>query len=359
VTLLTEFPAQAGFNEAEFARLDPAFIRFSSGTTGKAKGVVLSHATLLARIRAGNRRMEIGPADRVIWILPMAHHFAVSIMLYLLNGAVTVIVGSHLAEDLLTAGREHGGTVLYGAPFHHALLAAEPSGRPWPGLRLAVSTAAPLSLHTAQAFDDRFGIPLAQGLGIIEVGLPLLNTTAPREKPGSVGRPTPEVGIELRDPESGEHVLPGKVGELFLCTEGMLDAYLNPWQLKESVLASGAWFRTGDLAQLDHDGYLFLVGRTQSVINVAGMKCFPEEIEAVLQSHPGVHAARVFGRKHQRFGAIPVADIVATDPRSAPSSASLLAHCRRSLASYKIPVDFRFVIELPRTPSGKIQRTST
>ena len=194
VTLADEL----GFDEKTLTALNPAFIRFSSGTTGTSKGIVLSHESLLARVTAANRGLGIGPADRIVWILPMAHHFAVSIMLYLLHGATTIIENSHLAEDVLTAATKHGGTVLYGAPFHHALLAAEGSGRVWPTLRLAVSTAATLPLATAQAFDQRYGLPLVQGLGIIEVGLPLLNLERAREKPTSVGRPLPDYAAEVR-----------------------------------------------------------------------------------------------------------------------------------------------------------------
>ena len=345
---------ELGFGEAPFAALDPAFIRFSSGTTGKAKGVVLSHATLLARIETGNRRLEITPDDRIVWILPMAHHFAVSIMLYLLKGAATVVVRSHLAEEILDAALSHGGTVLYGAPFHHALLAMDPSERPWPSLRLAVSTAAPLPLSTARAFHARYGVALSQGFGIIEVGLPFLNTAAPQEKPGSVGRPGRDVAFKLRNPETGEAVAPGEIGELLLQAEGMFDAYLNPWQPRQDVLVQGRWFCTGDLARLDEGGCLYLVGRTKSVINIAGMKCFPEEVEAVLLTHPGVRAARVTGEGHPQFGAVPVADIVAANPP--PSVENLVEHCRNALARYKIPVEFRFVHKLPKTASGKIRR---
>lgn len=332
------------FNEAKLAALNPAFIRFSSGTTGRSKGIVLSHESLLARVTAANRGLCIGPSDRVVWILPMAHHFAVSIILYLLHGATTVIENSHLAEDVLTAATTHGGTVLYGAPFHHGMLAAEQSGRVWPSLRLAVSTAATLSLATAQAFEQRFGLPLSQGLGIIEVGLPLLNLAQPREKPTSVGRPLPDYAAKLN-----------AEGELLLRGPGMLDAYLEPWRTRAEILEDG-WFRTGDLARIDSDGDVHLLGRSHSAINVAGLKCFPEEIEAVLCALPEVRLARVSGKANPRFGAVPVAEIVPRDAANPPKISALAAHCRASLARYKVPIEFRFVASVPLTPSGKIQR---
>ncbi len=331
-------------HEAPLAALNPAFIRFSSGTTGTSKGIVLSHESLLARVTAANRGLGIGPADRVVWILPMAHHFAVSIMLYLLHGATTIIENSHLAEDVLGAALGHGGTVLYGAPFHHALLAGEASGRAWPALRLAVSTAAALPLTTAEAFLARYGLPLTQGLGVIEVGLPLLNLRAAHEKPGAVGAPLPDYEARL-DAD----------GALLLRGPGMFDAYLHPWRARAEVLEDG-WFRTGDLARVDADGDFFLQGRASSVINVAGLKCFPEEIETVLAEVPGVRQVRVSGRPHPKVGAVPLAEIVPTDPAAPPKVSALISHCRTQLARYKIPVEFRFVESLSLTASGKIKR---
>ena len=330
--------------EADLAALNPAFIRFSSGTTGTSKGIVLSHESLLARVTAANRGLRIGPADRVVWILPMAHHFAVSIMLYLLHGATTIIENSHLAEDVLAAALAHGGTVLYGAPFHHALLAGEASGRTWPSLRLAVSTAAALPPATAEAFLARYGLPLTQGLGVIEVGLPLLNLRAAAAKPDAIGGPLPDYDARL-DAD----------GALLLRGPGMFDAYLHPWRSRAEVLEDG-WFRTGDLARVDEDGDFFLQGRVSSVINVAGLKCFPEEIETVLAEVPGVRQVRVSGRPHPKVGAVPLAEIVPADPAAPPKVSTLIAHCRTQLARYKVPVEFRFVESLPLTASGKIKR---
>jgi acyl-CoA synthetase (AMP-forming)/AMP-acid ligase II len=283
----------------------------------------------------------------------MAHHFAVSIMLYLLEGAGIVLEDSHLAGELLAAARARGATVFYGSPFHLALLAAEDSDRGWPALRLAVGTAVTLPEATAIAFERRYGVAPAQGFGIIEAGLPLLNTDAARAKPLSVGRPD-DCALRLRD-ERGADVAPGEIGELWLRGPGMFDAYLAPW-CERAAATDGGWFATGDLASQDEDGHVFLRGRRKSVINFGGVKFFPEEVEEVLNAHPAVRESRVSGELHERWGAVAVAEIVAHDAIEPPCAAALVKHCRERLAGYKVPVRFRMVAELPHTASGKLRR---
>ena len=331
--------------EVEFAALNPAFIRFSSGTTGRSKGVVLSHESLLERITAANQVLQIGPDDRVLWMLPMAHHFAVSIVLYLYFGACTVVGESHLAADVLELAETESATVIYGSPFHHALLAADAGNFQWPQLRLPVSTAAGLPEATARAFDARFGKPLVKGLGIIEVGLPLINADSAREVPGSVGKPVPGFEIELRD-------VTGGLGELWLRGPGMFDAYLSPWQPRAEVCVEG-WFATGDLARIDDAGRVTLCGRKKSVLNIGGMKVFPEEIEAVLDRHPAVKRSRAYGRDHAVLGAVVVAEVVLLSEVTAPA---LKTWCRHSLSAFKVPAVIQFVDALPLTASGKIRR---
>ncbi len=347
-------PAPPTYDEAALAAMNPALIRFSSGTTGQSKGVVLSHDTLLARVTACNSRLKIGPGDRVIWILPMAHHFAVSIVLYLLHGATTVIVDSHLAEDLYAAIRDQKGTVLYGSPFHHALLADYPEGRPLPALRVSVSTAAPLPKATAEAFQERYDLPITQGLGIIEVGLPLLNDEAAASDPLRVGRPQQGFEVTIRD-ESGTNLEAGKTGELLLRGPGMFDAYLSPWRKRDEVLDAG-WFHTGDLGHQHEDGSVTLSGRLKSVINVAGMKVFAEEVEQTLCEHPAVKEARVCALPHPQVGQVPVAELVAADPENPPKKPAILSFCRERLSHYKVPMKISWVDALPKTASGKIKR---
>jgi long-chain acyl-CoA synthetase len=341
------------FPEERFRALRPAFIRFSSGTTGSSKGVVIGHEALLARVRSANRRLGISQKDRVLWTLSMAHHFAVSIVLYLLQSATTVLEDSHLAAEVLTTARDSKATVFYGSPFHLAQLAAEDSGRDWPTLRLAVGTAAAVPRETSENFLRRFGVAPAQGLGIIEVGLPLLNTEAPDSRPESVGRPD---DIEAHIADLLFQPAPaGELGELWLRGPGMFDAYLSPWTERRDATRDG-WFSTGDLATRDGDGFIFLRGRKKSVINFGGMKFFPEEVEVILNAHPSILESRVFPEPHERWGSIAVAEIVPRDPANPPKSPALAKHCREFLAAYKIPVRFVLVEKLARTASGKLRR---
>jgi len=345
--------SEPDFPESSFQALNPAFIRFSSGTTGTSKGVVLSHETLLARITAANEGLKIGTQDCVLWMLPLAHHFAVSIVLYLHAGAVTVLESSTTREDILAAAEAHEATVMYGAPFHYAMLGADPGNFRWPSLRLAVSTAAALSEVTACTFQKRFDQPLVQGLGIIEVGLSVINLDDAGEHPTAIGRPLPAYEVALLS-TAGEPVADGEPGEFHVRGPGLLDAYLVPWDPQP---LSNGYFASGDLVVRNPEGLLTLVGRSKSVINVAGMKVFPEEVEAILNLHPDILASRVFGQEHPHAGQIPIGEIIPVNADSPPKAIDLQRHCRQHLSAYKVPLRFLPVDELPRTSSGKIRRS--
>ena len=330
--------------------LNLAFIRFTSGTTSARKGVALAHETIRDRVASANRAFGIRPDDTVIWCLPMAHHFLITIVLYLSVGATVVLARHVLAKPFLEAINRWQGTVLYAAPFHFAMLARDNSEMKIPSVRLAVSTTCALPQSVAEDFFRRFEVALVQALGVIELGLVSLNTEDPRRRWNSVGRPAGEVRVRIHNPDADG------CGEVAVAGPGIFDAYVAPWVPRDQVLRAGEFF-TGDIGRMDADGFLFLLSRQTAVINLAGRKVFPEEIEAVLNRHPAVRESRVYGKPHPHLGEVVEAELV-LDPSDANLD-SVRQYCREHLASYKIPTRFTCVAALPRTPvTGKIRRAA-
>jgi len=332
-----------------FSEINCAFIRFTSGTTGTSKGVVLSHETIDERIRAANEVLAIGPSDRVLWVLSMSYHFTVSIVAYLTFGATIVLPENHFATAITEAVHCSQATLLYASPTHYALLADSPQAAPLPSLRLAISTTSSLNGGVATTFAERYQRPISQALGIIEAGLPCIHADPASYRWDSVGRVQPPYGLRLEEVGLGpEHQA------ILLSGPGFLDAYYDPWQTRSQIM-QGGWFRTGDVGHVDRDGYLFLRGRSKDVISVMGMKFFPQEVERVLATHPQVEAASVCGIRDERWGETVYARVVARRAADlADFERALRQHCRQQLAAYKVPERIEFVTALPRTASGKI-----
>ncbi len=346
-------------HESEFAATGPAYLRFTSGTTSERKGVVIGHARIAERLAAANEGLAITEDDRVLWLLPMAHHFVVSILLYLQRGATILLPASSLAPAVLELAETHKATVLYASPHHMKLLGKDTGERRLDDLRLAVSTAEGLRAPIAEAFAARFGRPVVQALGIMEVGLPVMNKASATAKPEALGRPQPayEVWLRAEDGSAATGESPDHAGELCLRGPGMLDAYLDPW-IPAAELLHPDGFRTGDQAWRDADGDLHLLGRRAARINMAGMKFFCEEVEAVLDTHPAIERSRVFATEHPHLGEIPSAEIVlAAGVAEAPNARELAGFCRERLAAYMVPRRFDVVDALPLTPTGKLSRT--
>lgn len=351
-------PPVDGAGDAAFRALDPAYLRFTSGTTSERKGVILSHRRIAERLAAANEGLQIGPDDRVLWLLPMAHHFVVSILLYLRYGATILLPAASLTRPVLELASRERASVLYASPFHHHLLSKDASGLRLDGVRLAISTAEGLRADVAARFRERFGVALAQALGIIEVGLPVVNLDEAEAKPAALGRPLPAYDVWLRA-EDGSRVTgpggPDRTGEVCIRGPGLFDAYLAPWAPSADLLEPDG-FRTGDQGWFDADGTLFLAGRRKNRISMAGLKFFAEEVEAVIARHPAVRECRVFARQHPQLGEIPIAEVVLADPAHEPRKSELLAHCRAELPRYKIPRELHFVAPLERTVTGKLKR---
>lgn len=330
-----------------------AFIRFTSGTTGSSKGVMLSHDTVEERIRCANSALKIKPGDRVLCVLSMAYHFVVSIILYLRNGACIVISKGTNAAQMLEDIRKHQITMVYAAPMQIRLLCSDTGKEAIPSVRMVISTSASIGKELCERFIGRYGIPVSQAYGIIELGLPMVNDDG--GDPESVGRCVDGFEAAILD-ENAQSLLPGVLGELGLKGPGMLDAYLSPYKKREEILVNG-WFLTGDLALKDEMGRIKIAGRKKAVINVSGNKVFPEEVEAVLEESPYVESCKVTGVPHVLTGELVQAEIVLKNGVAPPDQEELIRFCRKRLSAYKAPQRILFVERLEMTGSGKTKRT--
>jgi long-chain acyl-CoA synthetase len=338
---------------AEYYALNPAFIRFSSGTTGASKGVVLSHETIVERTDAANKALDITENDKVIWVLSMSYHFVVSILLFLRRGATIVLCCREFLSSLIDGLARHQGTFIYASPVHYRIMTKSTmfSADMFVNIRLAVSTAMRLPEVDARSFRDKFGLELAEAYGIIEVGLPFINCCGDAAKRGSVGSILPDYEARIVNPD------PEGIGEVYVKGSGMFDAYLSPWQNREQALVDG-WFKSGDLGRIDADGFLFLCGRDNNVINFAGMKVFPDEVESVLNQHPDVRESLVYGTAHAEYGELPWADVILEGGAEMTDidASEIRRFCYQYLAPYKVPKGFRCVPSLGKTASGKLKR---
>jgi long-chain acyl-CoA synthetase len=347
-----EWIDRAADGPAPFRALDPAFIRFTSGTTDRCKGVVLSHEATAARVEAADRVLRFHEGDRILWVLPLAYHFAVTIVAYVRAGAHILMCADTLPAAMLGAIRRLRATVLYASPLHFERLGHQGHGAPLQSLRLALSTSAPISAEVMTRFESTHGVPVSQAYGIIEAGLPCINVAGHGLPASSVGGAVPgyEVAAFGHD---GERLGPAASGEIGVRGQGLFSAYYAPWTPREQVTCEG-WFLTGDVGRLDAAGALYLEGRKKATIFVGGLKFFPEEVEACIDRFPGVRESRVWGQRHPRLGQVPRAEIV-VEPTGCNLEA-LRAHCAHALSPYKVPLDFTVVEALARSPGGKILR---
>lgn len=363
-TVETVIPMQVGSFRFSFTHIhesvafapfvhQPAFIRFTSGTTGKAKGVIVSHQTVLDRINGANKGLELGPTDTVIWVLPMAYHFIVSIILYVKFGAAIAVAKDFLAKNIIEITNLRKGTLLYASPVQIRLLANDASAVQMPSLKKVISTSATIALDVCKAFKARFSTDVSQAYGIIEIGLPILNYTKSDEHPEAVGYAQPGYTVDILDEQN--NALPnGSVGNLGIKGPGMFDAYLLPPTLSKDVLKNG-YFLTADYASKTEGGLIKIEGRSKSVINISGLKVFPEEVEAVLEMIPEIKQARISSRPHPLLGQIIEGEIVLYEGTTIDIE-DVLTYCKKRLSSFKAPQRLKIVDALPMTNTGKLQR---
>jgi long-chain acyl-CoA synthetase len=335
----------------------PALIIYSSGTTGRPKGIVLGHRQLLANARLTMNVLGYGPDDRFLTLLPSFHLFGFSFD-FLYSGLVRgrlVALPSFTAEQALEFIERHRITVMAGVPtmFVTMFEASMRAGRDISSLRLIDVGGGPVPTTLIRELKG-LGIDTVESYGLTEIttvaSVSLPGVMAPE---GSCG-PVLE-GIEVRVcDDQDQPVAPGQPGELQFRYEGFMLEYWQQPELTAATLKDG-WLRTGDVGRLDEDGNLYILDRIKDMIVTNGYNVFPKEVELVLHEHPGVQQAAVVGLPHEVRGE-DVHAFVVRRPESQVAADEILDWCNQNLARFKVPRGIDFVSEMPLTASGKIRR---
>jgi len=334
---------------------DVAVCLYTSGTTGRPKGALLSHRNLIANLESFRAVLHVTQDDVFLAVLPLFHAYGATVLFLepLSVGATIVVEPRFVPEAVLRAIAQNRVTVFAGVPSMYAVLAATP--RPaadFSAWRLCISGGAPLSVAVAEAFEARYGTSIYEGYGPTECA-PVLTVNPPfgQRKLGSVGPPIPRVELRILD-ERGNVLPPGAVGEIVARGPNVMQGYLNRPAETADVLRDG-WYYTGDLGRTDEDGYYYIVDRKTDLILVGGLNVYPREVELVLGGHPSVAEVAVIGIPDPVRGEAPKAFVILRNGQDI-STADLLQWCRQRLANYKVPRSIAVVPDLPRTVTGKI-----
>jgi long-chain acyl-CoA synthetase len=338
---------------------DVAVLAYTSGTTGEPKGAVLTHTNLFANLRQQMQVPQSAREEDVFFLaLPLFHIFGLNVTLGLLvmNGATGLVLDRFEPIASLRLIEDHKVTVLFGAPTMYTSWVETPGVDQYDlsSVRLAISGAAPLEADVLQRFKELFGVDVWEGYGLTETSPTLTtNRMANEARPLSVGKPLPEVELRIVDVD-GKEVELGDTGEIVVRGPNVFGGYWNRPEETEAAFLNG-WFRTGDVAVRDEEGYIYLVDRKRDLIIVSGFNVFPSEVEAALLQNPKVAEAAVVGVAHPYTGEAVKAFVVLEQGLDATPS-ELLADVEQRLARFKCPRAIEIVEELPHLMTGKVLR---
>ncbi|WP_226365423.1 class I adenylate-forming enzyme family protein [Pseudonocardia sp. ICBG162] len=342
---------------------DVAWMLYTSGTTGRPKGVYLTQRGCFWVVAACWAPIAgLGPDDVVLSALPLFHSYA--LVLCVLGvfavGASERILPRFSVSDVaarFSGGPEGDVTVFPGVPtmFHYLLDRVGDRGIDAPALRLCVSAGAILQASVTERFEAAFGVPLLDGYGITETStMVTMNWPTGSRVMGSCGLPLPGLTVRLVDPATAADVGPEEEGELWVRGPNVTPGYHGLPEATAAVLVDG-WYRTGDLGRRDAHGYLRISGRTKELIIRGGENIYPAEVEEALAAAAGVRDVAVVGMEHRHLGEVPVAFVVPAGPGPL-DHASVLASARARLSAFKVPDRLIECSTIPRTGSGKILR---
>jgi long-chain acyl-CoA synthetase len=344
---------------------DPALLTYTSGTTGAPKGAVGTHGNLLAVAYGNQQWLDLRPGDVVLAVAPLFHitgAVATATTALTVGRCELVFVGRIRASNLLAALRDHHVQHILGSiTVYNTLLDSEEAvAEDFSHVRTVFSGGAPVPPATVAKFQERFGHYIHNIYGMTEtasavIAVPLGQRARQDPASGTLAIGVPLPGLEARVVDLADNEVPtGETGELVLRGPQCMQHYLNRPDATSATIRDG-WLHTGDVGMIDADGWIYLVDRQKDQINVSGYKVWPREVEDILYEHPDVNEAAVVGLPDPRSGERVVAFVsVHAGGRLDPDQ--LRAHVRQRLAAFKVPQEVVVRADLPKTPTGKIQR---
>ena len=349
-TLMAEASPEA--KAVEMNEDDPSMLLYTSGTTGFPKGALHSHGNIAYNGDACIRHFELNEQDKILYCMPLFHGFGQTVALNpaFAMGATLILHPQFDPETVLRSLQRQETTIFFGVPALFNLLYEHATPAHFQTVRRFISSASTLPPALAQKWIDKFGIGINESYGSSETFSITFNPDV-TAKPNSVGRPMDGVEICMMD-EQDRPVLPGERGELVVRGGTLMLGYWNRPEETTFSMRNG-WFHSGDIGIIDEDGFVYIVDRVKDMVNLAGNKVYPSEVENVFYQHPAVKEVAVYGITDDNFGETVVATVIVQD-QSQVTSRDLTDHCRQHVADFKVPSIVQFVDELPKSKTGKI-----
>jgi len=347
----------AYFETVERKAEDLAAILYTSGTTGRSKGAMLTHGNLASNAEVLHREWGFVPDDVLIHMLPLFHVHGLFVASHcvLMNGTA---MRFHARFDARRAIADFArSTVFMGVPTFYTRLLAEAglTREACARMRLFVSGSAPLAAETHVEFEERTGFRILERYGMTETGMLTSNPLEGDRRAGTVGMPLPGTRLRIVD-DDDRPIAAGEIGHIQVSGPSVFPGY---WQMPEKnaeEFTADGFFRTGDVGNVSPDGYVTIVGRSKDLIITGGYNVYPKEIEIAIDEMEGVQESAVFGVPHPDFGEAVTAVVVRRAESAAPAEKEVLAALKSKVANFKVPKHVYFVEELPRNAMGKVQK---
>lgn len=336
---------------------DGSIIFYTSGTTGRSKGALLSHKNMESNLEALKQAWHLEEKDKLLLTLPLYHIHGLGVALCgsFYNGYSFVLRKKFDPEEILKFIEEMKCTLFMGVPTMYIKILESKDKEKYDtsSMRLFISGSAPLSAETFKEFKDIFGHEILERAGMSETNMNFSNPYHGKRKPGTVGQPL--LGVEVKIVDEGfNEVAHGKEGEILLKGPNVFKGYWNAEEKTKESFHDG-WFITGDIGKIDEEGYITFLGRSKDLIISGGLNIYPAEVEEVINSHHSVLESAIVGVQDKYFGETVKAFVVLRNGVNVNES-EIIDYCKQKLASYKKPKYIEFIGALPKNSMGKVQK---